>query len=351
MLTHPARWWRAEQGRVRCELCARYCLLGEGQRGYCGVRLANSGELRTLLRNVHAGLAVDPIEKKPLFHVQPGSRILSFGTAGCSMGCDFCQNWRMSTATPEQLGLRTTTAGELVACALAHGCGSIAFTYNEPSIGAEWCLEVAAEARAAGLLTVAVSNAYVGETAWSDFFGAMDAANLDLKGFTDGFYRRRCKARLAPVLATLEAARRAGTWVEITTLLIPGENDSEAEIAAEARWIAGNLGPDVPLHFSAFHPDHRLRDKPSTSLETLQRARRIALGEGLRYVYTGNLPDPKGSATHCAGCGVMLITRAGYRIGRCDLKNGACPHCGTALAGLFQLEPFTVPAAGARPGS
>jgi len=342
MQDHPARWWRAESSRVRCQLCARLCLLGEGQRGYCGVRLARGGELRTLLRNVHAGLAVDPIEKKPLYHVQPGSRILSFGTAGCSMGCDFCQNWRMSTATPEALGLQPASARELVAIAVAHGCGSIAFTYNEPTIGAEWCIEVAEEARAAGLLTVAVSNAYLAEAAWSEFFAALDAVNLDLKAFTDVFYRRRCKARLAPVLATLEAALRCGTWVEITTLLIPGENDGDEEITAETRWIAQHLGREIPLHFSAFHPDHQLLDKPSTSLAVLRRARAIARAEGLRHVYTGNLPDPEGSGTDCADCGETLIERAGYRILHNRLRNGACPRCGKGLAGVFQARHVAV---------
>jgi pyruvate formate lyase activating enzyme len=300
------------------------------------VRLGRDGELRTVLKDVHAGLAVDPIEKKPLYHVRPGSTILSFGTAGCSMGCDFCQNWRMSTATPEQLGLRHASAQELVATARAHGCSSLAFTYNEPSIGAEWCIEVADQARAAGLLTVAVSNAYLGEAAWGDFFTALDAVNLDLKAFTDAFYRRRCKARLAPVLATLEAAVRSGTWVEITTLLIPGENDGDQEIAAETRWIVQHLGREVPLHFSAFHPDHHLLDRAPTDLATLHRARAIALAEGLRHVYTGNLHDPAGSTTLCAGCGEVLIERAGYRIRRNQLRKGACPRCGRNLAGAFQ---------------
>jgi len=336
MADHPARWWRAEKGRVRCELCPRYCLLGEGQRGYCGVRLARGGELRTFLRDVHGGLAVDPIEKKPLFHVQPGSRILSFGTAGCSLGCDFCQNWRMSRAKPEELGLQAATAQKIVASAVAHRCESIAFTYNEPSIGAEWCIEVAEEAHAAGMLTVAVSNAYVGDTAWTDFFGVLDAVNLDLKGFTDAFYRRRCKAHLAPVLATLEAALRAGTWLEVTTLLIPGENDDEAVLAAEARWIAEHLGREVPIHFTAFHPDFQLLDKAPTSLTSLRRAREIALAEGLRHVYTGNLPDPEGSATRCAGCGQLLLKRSGYRILNNNLQSGACPRCGKVLAGIFE---------------
>ena len=332
---HPARWWRAEQGRMRCELCARRCLLGEGQRGYCGVRLARGGELRTLLKDVHAGLAVDPIEKKPLYHVLPGSRILSFGTAGCSMGCDFCQNWRLSTATPEALGLRSGSAREIVATALAQGCGSIAFTYNEPTIGAEWCLEVADAAHAAGLRTVAVSNAYLGAAAWGDFFAAMDAVNLDLKAFSDGFYRRRCKARLAPVLATLEAAVRAGTWVELTTLLIPGENDGDDAVAAEARWIARHLGREVPLHFSAFHPDHRLLERPPTTLASLRRARAIALAEGLQHVYTGNLPDPEGGTTHCVGCGAELIARSGYRILANRSGTGICFSCGQRISGLF----------------
>jgi pyruvate formate lyase activating enzyme len=333
---HPARWWRADQGRIRCELCPRFCLLGEGQRGYCGVRVARGGELRTFLWNVHAGLAVDPIEKKPLFHVLPGSRTLSFGTAGCSLGCDFCQNWRMSRAAPEELGLKPATGREIVDSALAQGCGSIAFTYNEPSIGAEWCIEVAEEAHAAGLLAVAVSSAYVAEAAWEGFFGALDAVNLDLKGFTDGFYRRRCKAKLAPVLAALEAAVRCGVWVEITTLLIPGENDDDAGLTDEARWIAANLGREIPVHFTAFHPDFELLDRAPTRISTLRRAREIALAEGLRYVYTGNLPDPEGSASRCSACGELLVERSGYRILRDNLFGGACPRCGKALAGIFQ---------------
>lgn len=336
MLTdHPARWWQAEAGRVRCDLCARRCLLGEGQRGACGARFARAGQLRTRLMDVHAGLAVDPIEKKPLYHVQPGSRVLSFGTAGCSMACDFCQNWRLSTATPESLGLRSGSAREIVAAALAQGCAGIALTYNEPSIGAEWCLKVAEAAHAAGLLAIAVSNAYLGAAAWGEFFAALDAVNLDLKAFSDGFYRRRCHAHLAPVLACLEAAAGSGTWVEVTTLLIPGENDGDAEIAAEARWLANHLGPQVPLHFSAFHPDHRLRDRPPTPLATLRRARDIALAEGLHHVYTGNLPDPEGRTTRCAGCGADLILRESFGIKENRLQSGRCPGCGTALEGVF----------------
>ena len=339
MIEHPARWWHAEGSQVRCDLCPRACLLAEGQAGYCRVRVARGGELRTWLRNLHGGLAPDPIEKKPLFHVQPGSRILSFGTAGCSLSCDFCQNWGLSASSPEDLGLRRTCADEIVAAALAAGCGSVAFTYNEPSIGAEWCIEVAEAARAAGLLSVAVSSAYVGEAAWSDFFGALDAVNLDLKSFSDAFYRRRCKGRLAPVLATLEAALKAGTWLEVTTLLIPGENDGDDEVPAAARWIAEHLGPEVPLHFTAFHPDHHLMDRPPTPLATLRRAREIALAEGLRYVYTGNLPDLEGAATHCAQCGAMLVERNGFRVTRSRLQNGACPRCGKKMAGLFGAGP------------
>lgn len=336
MLTdHPARWGRVEGDRVRCGLCARLCLLGEGQRGSCGVRFARGGQLRTMIKDLHAGLVVDPIEKKPLFHVRPGGRVLSFGTAGCSLDCDFCQNWRLSTATPESLGLLPATAREIVAAALAQDCEAVAFTYNEPSIGAEWCLEVAEAAHAAGLLAVAVSNAYLGPEARAPFFAGMDAANLDLKAFSDGFYRRHCGGRLAPVLATLEAARQAGTWLEITTLLIPGENDGDAEIAAEARWIAGHLGREVPLHLSAFHPDHRLRDRPPTPLATLRRARALARAEGLHHVYTGNLPDREGSTTQCPGCGTDLIRRDAYRIQENRLHRGNCPSCNSRIKGLF----------------
>ncbi|MBI4912163.1 MAG: AmmeMemoRadiSam system radical SAM enzyme [Acidobacteria bacterium] len=333
-MKHPARWWRAESGRVRCELCPRLCLLAEGQAGYCGVRHAEGGALFTEVYGGHGGLCVDPIEKKPLYHVLPGSRILSFGMAGCVLGCDFCQNWRMSRMG-EAASLRDATPEGIAEAALASGCEAVAFTYNEPVLSAEWCLAVAAAARGRGLLTAAVSSAYVAPGAWGEFFGAMDAVNLDLKAFSDAFYRRRCKARLAPVLAGIEAAKRAGCWVEITSLLIPGENDSERDLRGLSCWVARTLGVETPLHFTAFHPDFQLRDKPPTPVGTLRWAREMAMGEGLRHVYTGNVRDAEGGTTRCEGCGMELIARDGFQVRTHRLQDGGCPRCGRRLSGIF----------------
>ena len=339
MSLHPARWWRqAGPGTARCELCPRGCLLKEGQTGFCGVRRMEGGALRTLAFGTTSGLCVDPIEKKPLYHFLPGSRVLSFGMLGCTLNCDFCQNAGLSRGVDPAL-LSPASIPEIVAIARAEGCLGVAFTYNEPIVSAEWCLEVAAACREAGLRTVAVSSGYVSGAARSEFFGAMDAANVDLKSFSEAFYRRHCQGHLQPVLETLEAIAHEGrTWLELTTLLIPGENDGEGELRALAQWIAEHLGRDVPLHFSAFHPAHRLQDRPPTPLSTLRRAREIALEQGLRHVYTGNVPDAEGSATWCPGCGGKLIARQGFRILSNRLGAGRCPDCGALIPGRFGEE-------------
>ena len=336
MTLHEARWWnQAGPAQVRCELCPHHCLLTEGQAGFCGVRQVEDGALKTSAFGTTTGLCVDPIEKKPLYHFLPGSRVLSFGMRGCTLACDFCQNASLSQpfAAPECYPTRPET---IVRLALEQHCASVAFTYNEPIVSAEWCLEVAAACHEMGLRTVAVTSGYIEGAARTDFFGAMDAANVDLKSFSDTFYRKHCRGGLQPVLETLEyLAKGKRTWLEITTLLIPGENDDESEIAELLDWIGHNLGTEIPLHFSAFHPAHRLRDRPCTPAATLRRARSLARERGLAFVYTGNIKDEEGGSTSCAQCSGKLIERADFQVLRNRVRKGHCPDCGAPVAGRF----------------
>lgn len=329
-----ADWWHVlGDGRVLCELCPRSCRLGEGQRGYCHARRMEGGSLITDAYGVSSGFCVDPIEKKPLFHFHAGSQVLSFGTRGCNLGCSFCQNWSLSRGQPM---LHATRPEDIVRMALAQDCRGVAFTYNEPIISIEFCIEVALACHEAGLITVAVSAGYISDKAREAFFEVMDAANVDLKGFSEAFYRDYCGGRLAPVLETLAyLAHRKRTWLEVSTLLIPGANDGEAELETQARWMLEHLGPDVPLHLNAFHPDYKLQDRPRTPLGSLRRARESAESEGLRYVYLGNVRDEDGSSTWCHVCGRCLIERDGFEVSSLDLMRGACPECGTPLAGHF----------------
>lgn len=329
-----AHWWRSiEDGRVQCELCPRGCHLSDGQKGFCQVRRAEGHTLVTDAYGVSSGFCVDPIEKKPLYHFHPESQVLSFGTIGCNLGCIFCQNWPLSRG---QARLNATRPEDIVRMAQAQDCKGVAFTYNEPIVSAEFCMDVAAACREAGLATIAVSGGYISGKAREDFFDAMDAANVDLKGFREAFYREYCAGSLAPVLETLEfLARRKRTWLEVTTLLIPGANDSEADLQAQSQWMAEHLGPDVPLHFTAFHPAYKLLDRPRTPMATLEAAREIAEGEGLRYVYLGNVRDGNAGTTWCHACGRCLIEREGFDVSFLDLKHGACPDCGEPLPGVF----------------
>jgi pyruvate formate lyase activating enzyme len=280
---------------------------------------------------------VDPIEKKPLNHFLPGTSVLSFGTAGCNLACKFCQNWDMSKSREMDTLADAATPEQIASTARRLGCASVAFTYNDPVIFLEYAADVAQSCHATGVRTVAVSAGYICPEPRAEFFRHIDAANIDLKGFTEEFYHRLCGAHLAPVLETLEYVRHhTDTWLEITTLLIPGANDSDAEIDALSGWVAERLGPDVPLHFSAFHPDWKMRDTPATPPETLQRARRIAIANGLRHVYTGNVRDAAGGSTYCPGCGAMVIERDWYRIGRYQLTDdGRCRSCYATIAGVF----------------
>jgi pyruvate formate lyase activating enzyme len=288
-----------------------------------------------------SGFCIDPIEKKPLSHFLPGTPTLSFGTAGCNLGCRFCQNWAVSTSREWDTLADTASPEGIAAAAERWGCRSVAFTYNDPVIFLEYAVDVAAACHERSIRTVAVTAGYAEPAARAELLGAMDAVNVDLKSFDDATYHGVCLGRLAPVLETLAATVAGGrTWLEITTLLIPALNDSDAEIEALTRWITERLGPAVPLHFTAFHPDHRMRDRPPTPASTLVRARSIGLANGLRYVYTGNIRDPEGQTTWCHACGERLIGRDGYDITAWGLDSGgACSRCGEPCAGVFEAEP------------
>ncbi len=338
----PTRWWsRLSDGRVQCDVCPRRCRLHEGQRGLCFVRGRDRNGIELYTYGRSSGFCVDPIEKKPLNHFLPGSAVLSFGTAGCNLACKFCQNWDMSKSREMDTLADAASPAELAAAARRHGCDSVAFTYNDPIIFMEYAIDVAEACHAAGVRTVAVTAGYICPGPRAEFFAHVDAANIDLKGFTERFYRQVCGAELAPVLETLEYVKReTSTWLELTTLLIPGENDSDAELDAMTRWIVEHLGPDVPLHFSAFHPDWKMRDLPPTPPATLRRARELALGNSLRYVYTGNVHDRIGGSTWCHRCGALLIERDWYALGHWGLTpSGNCAKCDEPLPGVFAREP------------
>jgi pyruvate formate lyase activating enzyme len=334
-------WHRIADGRIQCDVCPRYCKLHEGQRGLCFVRGRRDDAIVLTTYGRSSGFCIDPIEKKPLNHFLPGTPVLSFGTAGCNLTCKFCQNWDISKAR-EFDRLQDTASPEAIAeAALAAGCRSVAFTYNDPVIFLEYAVDVAAACRALGLETVAVSAGYICDEPRREFFRHMDAANIDLKGFTEGFYRNLCSGALSPVLDTLRYLKHeTDVWLEITTLLIPGENDSAAEIEALSGWVMEHLGPDLPVHFTAFHPDWKMRGKPPTPPATLQRARQIGRAAGLRYVYTGNVHDPDGQTTYCHACAAPLIGRDWYELGTWGLTvDGCCRACGTPCAGVFEPRP------------
>lgn len=337
----PTRFWhRLDNGRVECDLCPHHCQLKEGQRGLCFVRANRQGAVVLTTYGRSSGFCIDPIEKKPLYHFLPGTPILSFGTAGCNLSCKFCQNWDISKARAMDVLMDSASPKKLAETAKALGCRSLAYTYNDPVIFHEYAIDTAQAARTLGIKSVAVTAGYVEPEPRLEFFRWMDAANVDLKGFSEAFYRKLCGGHLAPVLETLSYIRQeTQVWLEVTCLLIPGENDSPAELDAMTRWIAEHLGLETPLHFSAFHPDWRLTDKAPTSLASLQEARRIAQGNGLAHVYLGNVRATEGSNTHCSGCNQLLIGRNGYAISDWRLDDGCCRDCGEKLAGVFEPEP------------
>lgn len=326
-----------ENGRLRCEVCPRRCRLREGQRGLCFVREARGGKVVLTTYARASGLVLDPIEKKPLYHFLPGTEVLSFGTAGCNLTCKYCQNWHLSRAATTSLAAKSAEPNEIAALAERLGASSVAFTYNDPVVFLEYAVDVADLCRERGIRTVAVSNGYILPRPGRRLFGAMDAVNIDLKSFSEGFYRRMSGGHLGPVLETIERVHHeTGAWLELTTLLVPGENDSPEEIDALIRWVLDRLGPSVPLHFSAFHPAFKMLQTPRTPKETLSRARSAAIRAGVRYAYTGNVHDPEGSTTLCPGCGDRLIVGGGFGSVQVNLDpGGLCPGCGAALAGVF----------------
>jgi pyruvate formate lyase activating enzyme len=340
----PTKYWhKLDDGRVQCDVCPRFCKLHEGQQGLCFVRARQNDQIVLTTYGRSSGFCVDPIEKKPLNHFLPGSAVLSFGTAGCNLSCRFCQNWDISKSR-EVDKLADAASPETIARA-AHelGCRSVAYTYNDPVIFHEYAIDVAQACHALGIKSVAVTAGYMCEEPRAEFYRYMDAANVDLKGFTERFYKQLCAGQLQPVLDTLVYLKHhTNVWFEITTLLIPGENDSEKEIEELTQWVVARLGPDVPLHFTAFHPDFKMMDTPPTPASTLTMARRIALKNGVRYSYTGNVHDEEGGSTYCHQCGRRLIGRDWYVMTAWNLTDdGRCQFCGAACAGVFEGPPGT----------
>ncbi len=340
MTTHvPARWWHMnEDGRLQCDLCPRDCKLHEGQRGACFVRMRENDEMVLTTYGRSSGFCIDPVEKKPLNHFYPGSSILSFGTAGCNLACKFCQNWDISKSKNMDTLADAAMPEAIARAAKQAGCKSVAFTYNDPVIFAEYAMDIADACHDIGIKTVAVTAGYIHDAPRREFYAKMDAANVDLKAFTDEFYVRTCGARLQPVLDTLVYLKHeTNVWFEITTLLIPGMNDSDAEILAASKWIANELGTNVPLFFTAFHPDYKIKDAPPTPASTLTRARNIAIGEGLQHVYTGNVHDTEGGTTYCPSCKTPVVVRDWHAIRAYHLTDqGNCASCGTAITGRYE---------------
>ncbi len=340
--TVPTKYWhRLDDGRIQCDLCPRACRLHEGQRGLCFVRAREGDQIVLTSYGRSSGFCVDPIEKKPLNHFLPGSAVLSFGTAGCNLACRFCQNWDISKSREIDTLAEAASPEAIARAARRLGCASVAFTYNDPVVFAEYAIDVADACRTVGIRAVAVTAGYMNPEPRAEFYRHIDAANVDLKGFTDEFYQDLCAGHLEPVLDTLRYIRHeTDVWLEITTLLIPGRNDSSAELDALTRWVVSELGPDVPIHFTAFHPDYRLLDVPPTPPATLTRARSIALRNGIRYAYTGNVHDRVGQSTYCHACGTLLIGRDGYTIETYRLTaGGACSRCGARVPGVFADRP------------
>lgn len=337
----PGQFWHPlENDLIQCDLCPRHCQLRENQRGFCFVRGRKNNQMWLTSYGRSSGFCIDPIEKKPLNHFLPGSSVLSFGTAGCNLACKFCQNWDMSKAIDMDQLMDRATPTALAEAAKQHNCASVAYTYNDPVIFYEYALETANACREHGIYNVAVTAGYIDPEPRKHFFAAMDAANIDLKAFNDTFYRKLTGSRLQPVLDTIEfAVNYTNCWVELTTLLIPGENDSEEEIKKMSQWILDHCGNSTPLHFTKYHPDYRMLENPATPTSSLEKARAIALETGLNYVYTGNVIDAESQATYCPHCGEKVIERGYYEITGWHLSKGHCQRCGTLIDGVLGNEP------------
>ncbi len=333
-----AKWWQTQpNGKILCTLCPRYCTIGEGQKGFCFIRENIGGKLYSTGYARPTGFGLDPIEKKPLNHFLPGTDVLSFGTAGCNLGCKFCQNWHMSKARLDEVNSVYATPEDVVALALKYGAPSIAYTYNDPTIFGEYVIDISRLARERGIRSVMVTAGYISKEAREEVYQFIDAANVDLKAFTEEFYRKLTLSHIQPVLDFLLWLRNeTNVWIEITTLLIPGENDSDEEIGKLSEWVVKNLGKDTPLHFTAFHPAFKLLDRPRTPASTLDRARKIGMQEGLNYVYVGNVHNREGQTTFCPNCGEPLIQRDWHSVVFNRITNGKCPKCGTRIEGVWE---------------
>ncbi|MEW6508780.1 MAG: AmmeMemoRadiSam system radical SAM enzyme [Bacteroidota bacterium] len=334
---HIAKWWEpAPNGKLLCTLCPRYCTIGEGQAGFCYIRQNIGGKLFSIGYGRPTGFAIDPVEKKPLNHFLPGSQILSFGTAGCNLGCKFCQNWSTSKAKLDSTNSIYAAPDEVVALALKYKTPSIAFTYNDPVIFGEYVIDVSKIAREEGLKNVLVTAGYIDKEARKEIYKYVDAANVDLKAFTETFYHKLTFSHLSDVLNTLVWIKHeTNVWLEITNLIIPGENDNELEFYQMCDWIVNNLGDEVPLHFTAFHPDFKMKDKPPTPAAALRQARDIAKKIGIKYCYLGNVHDADGQTTYCPSCNSALIKRNWHSVLKNNLYNGSCQKCGKSIAGIF----------------
>ncbi len=339
---HPTKYWhKLDDGRIQCDLCPRFCKLHAGQQGLCFVRANYNEQIVSTTYGRSSGFCIDPIEKKPLNHFLPGTPVLSFGTAGCNLACKFCQNWDMSKSREMDTLADQASPQAIALTAAENGCRSVAYTYNDPVIFHEYAIDVAAACREKNIKSVAVTAGYMCAEPRKEFFAAMDAANVDLKAFTEEFYWKITGGHLQPVLDTLLYIKHeTNVWLELTTLLIPDKNDSSEELEAMTEWVVRELGPDVPMHFTAFHPDWKMLDVPATPFNTLTRAREIALKNGVRYAYTGNVHDKGGESTYCHQCGQRLIGRDWYVLSEWNLDaQGGCTVCGTTCAGLFEANP------------
>lgn len=333
---HLANWWEVKEKKILCTLCPRYCLIAEGQHGFCYIRQNIDGKLYSLGYGRPTGFGLDPIEKKPLNHFYPGTQVLSFGTAGCNLGCKFCQNWSISKAKIENVKSIYTTPEQVVLLAKKYKAPSIAYTYNDPTIFGEYVIDISKIAREEGIKNVMVTAGYIDKNARKDVYKYIDAANVDLKAFTEDFYFKLTASHIANVLDTLIWLKNeTDVWLEITTLLIPDENDSTEEIKRMSEWICKNLGDEVPLHFTAFHPDFKMVNKERTPLSTILNAYQTALNEGIKYVYVGNVFHDKGQTTYCPTCKTALIKRSWHDLIQNNLHQHKCPKCGTNIAGRF----------------
>ncbi|NVJ59865.1 MAG: AmmeMemoRadiSam system radical SAM enzyme [Gammaproteobacteria bacterium] len=322
--------------KIQCDLCPRFCNLSEGQRGLCYVRGRENNQIKLFSYGKSSGFCIDPIEKKPLNHFYPGTSVLSFGTAGCNLACKFCQNWDMSKSREMETLASSALPEQIAQVAKKYNCKSVAYTYNDPVIFLEYAVDTAIACRQDNINNIAVTAGYICEKPREKFFHYMDAANVDLKSFDTKFYKKLCGAELESVLDTiLYIHSETNCWLELTTLLIPGHNDSQKEIHLLCEWVAAHLGENVPLHFTAFHPDWKMQDVPPTPASTLSQAREIAKKTGLNYVYTGNVHDTVGSSTYCSNCEKLLIKRNWYELGEWHINDGYCEYCNSKVEGRF----------------